>query len=124
MTDFKNNHPFLLQDFSFWQNQKLYFQLMEKFVSNQINGREFHKEFCKMWRIDRDNKSNLKKSFDILNNQELTKLEGFSAPLSRIFVECDVFEPDWSLRDNYSISEEELKNYVKKTLLEMKKRYN
>lgn len=60
MNDFKNNNPFLFQYFSFWQNQKLYFQLMEKFVSEQI---------------DRDNKSNLKELFDTINNQELTQLK-------------------------------------------------
>lgn len=97
---------------------------MEKFVSEQIDGREFDKEFSKMWRIDRDNKSNLKELFDTINNQELTKLEGFSPPLSSLFVECDVFELDSSLRGNSNISEEELRIYVKKTLLEMKKRYN
>lgn len=97
---------------------------MEKFVSEQIDGREFDKKFCKMWRIDRDNKSNLKELFDTINNQELTKLEGFSSPLSSLFGECDVFEPDSSLREDSEISEEELRIYVKKTLLEMKKRYN
>jgi hypothetical protein len=34
-----------------------------------------------------------------------------------------MFEPDPMLREDYEISEDELRDYVEKTLLEMKDRY-
>jgi len=58
-----------------------------------------------------------------INNEKLIESRGFSAIVSRLFTDCDVFEPDPSLRENYKISEIELKNYVKKTLSEIKYRY-
>jgi hypothetical protein len=65
----------------------------------------------------------LKELLDKIEDVELTKLEGFSALISDLFTDCDVFEPDSALREDYEISEEELRNCVKKTLLEMKDRY-
>ena len=43
--------------------------------------------------------------------------------MSRLLTDCDVFEPESGLREDYEISENELKNCVKKTLLEIKYRY-
>ena len=43
--------------------------------------------------------------------------------MSRLFIDCDVFEPDSTLRADFEISEDKLKNRVKKTLLEIKYRY-
>ena len=58
-----------------------------------------------------------------INNEELIESKGFSTIISNLFTDCDVFEPDPSLREDYEISEVELKNRVKKTLLEIKYRY-
>lgn len=118
-----DNENILLENFSYWENRKLYAQVMEKFVTGRMNVIQFEKEFCQMWRIDRDKNYSLKELLDKLENVELTKLEGFSALISDLFTDCDVFEPDSALREDYEISEEELKNCVKKTLLEIKDRY-
>ena len=59
-----------------------------------------------------------------IDNEKLIESKGFSALMSRLFTDCDVFEPDPSLREGYEISEIELKNCVKKTLLEIKYRYS
>ena len=58
-----------------------------------------------------------------INNEKLIELKGFSTIISNLFTDCDVFEPDPNLREDYEISEVELKNRVKKTLLEIKYRY-
>ena len=58
-----------------------------------------------------------------IDNEKLIYSKGFSAIMLRLFTDCDVFEPDPSLRDDYQISEIELKNCVKKTLSEIKYRY-
>mgnify|MGYP001036855663 CR=1 FL=1 len=49
-----------------------------------------------------------------INNEKLVESKGFSTIISNLFTACDVFEPDPSLREDYEISEVELKNYVKK----------
>ena len=55
--------------------------------------------------------------------KKLIESKGFSAIISNLFTDCNVFEPDPSLREDYEISEVKLKNRVKKTLLEIKYRY-
>ena len=58
-----------------------------------------------------------------INNKKLIESKGFSTIISHLFTDCDVFEPDPSLRADYEISEIELKSCVKKTLSEIKYRY-
>lgn len=114
MDYFENNKSLLLENFSYWENRKLYLQLMEKFVNEKIDGTQFEREFFRMCRIDRDRNYSLKEFFDKIEDEKLTELEGFSALISALFTDCDVFEPDSALREDYEISEEELKNCVKK----------
>jgi hypothetical protein len=123
MNYFENKNSLLLENFSYWDSRKLYLQLMEKFVNGRIDGRQFDSEFCRMWRVNRDKNYSLKELLDKIEDVELTKLESFSALISDLFTNCDVFEPDSALREDYEISEEELRNCVKKTLLEMKDPY-
>ena len=92
-------------------------------VTGRIDGTQFDSEFCRMWRVNRDKNYSLKELLDKIEDVELTKLEGFSALISDLFTDCDVFEPDSALREDYEISEEKLRNCVKKTLLEIKDRY-
>lgn len=76
-----------------------------------------------MWRVDRDKNYSLKElldKIDKIEDEKLTELEGFSAIILGLFTDCAVFEPDSALREDYEISEEELRNCVKKTLLEIK----
>lgn len=82
-----------LQTFSYWENRKLYLELMERFVNGIIDGTPFDSEFCQMWRVDRDKNYSLKELLDKIQGVELTKLEGFSALISDLFPDCDVFEP-------------------------------
>ena len=72
-------------------------------VFNSIND----KELSQIWRLDRDKKYSCEEMLEI-DNEKLTELEGFSALISRLFNDCD------QARDNREISENELKNCVKK----------
>jgi len=117
---FEKNQSFLLQYFIYWENRKQYLELMERFSNGKINGTQFDTEFSKMWRLDTDKNYPFKKFLDNINDLELTKLKSFSDLISELFTDCDVFQPDPALRDNYEISEEELRNRVKKTLLQIK----
>lgn len=96
---------------------------MEKFINDKIDARQFEIEFCQMWRVDRDKAYDSEELFHKIKHVNLTKLKGFSALISDLFTDCDIFEPDAALRDDIEISEEELKNCVKKTFLEIKNCY-
>ena len=96
---------------------------MERFINGRIDGTQFDSEFCQMLRVDRDKNQSSKELLDKIKDVELTKFKGFSILISDLFTDCDVFEPNSALREDSEISEEELKNRVKKTFLEMKERY-
>ena len=76
-----------------------------------------------MWEVNRDKKDSLKELLDKIDDVELSKLEDFSDLISNLFTDYDVFDLDSTLREDSEIFEEELRNYVKKTLLEIKDRY-
>ncbi len=65
----------------------------------------------------------MKELLDKIDDVELSKLEDFSDLISNLFTDYDVFDLDFTLREDSEIFEEELRNYVKKTLLEIKDRY-
>ena len=73
------------------------------------------KNFTIIWRLNRDKEYSSEEILKI-NNEKLIESKGFSTIISNLFTDCDVFEPDPSLREDYEISEIELKNCVKKTL--------
>ena len=77
MDYFENNNSLLLENFSYWENRKLYLQLMEKFVNGKIDGTQFDREFCLIWRVDRDKNYSLKELFDKIEDEKLTELKGF-----------------------------------------------
>ena len=111
-----------LSDFSYWENKKLYTQLMEKFINGIIDGQTFEEKFYQIWRLNRDKEYSTEEILKI-NNEKLIELKGFSTVISNLFTDCDVFEPDHNLREDYEILEVELKNRVKKTLLEIEIKY-
>ena len=76
-----------------------------------------------MWKVNRDKNDSLKELLDKIDDVELSKLEDFSDFISNLFTDYDVFDPDSTLREDSEIFEEELRNYLKKTLLEIKDRY-
>tara|TARA_B110000046_G_scaffold91829_1_gene99859 strand:- start:239 stop:619 length:381 start_codon:yes stop_codon:yes gene_type:complete len=113
-------------DFSYWQSKKSYTQLMDEFINGTIDGQKFEEEFYRIWRSDRDKKYSTEELYILnlkINSEKLIESKGFSTIISNLFTDCDVFEPDPNLREDYEISEVELKNCVKKALLEIRYRY-
>ena len=90
---------------------------MKKFVDKKISGTEFSDQFFQMWKSDRD------KTYNLEELVYITEIDGFSSLISDLFLDCELFEADPLLREDYEISEEELRNCVKKTLLEIKDHY-
>lgn len=78
MNYFENNNSLLLENFSYWENRKLYLQLMENCVYERIDGTQFDRKSCRMWRVDRDKNYSLKELLDKIEDDKLTELEGFS----------------------------------------------
>ena len=87
---------------------------MEKFINGMIAGPKFEEEFYQIWILNRDKEYSSEAILKI-NNKKLIESKGFSTIISHLFTDYDVFEPDSSLREDYEISEIELKNCVKKT---------
>jgi hypothetical protein len=95
---------------------------MEKFINGIVDGQKSEEKFYQIWRLNRDKEYSTEEILKI-NNEKLIESKGFSTIISNLFTDCDVFEPDPSLREDYEISEVELKNRVKKALLEIKYLY-
>lgn len=117
------SNSLLIRNFKFWENSKIYIELMQKFVDQKISATEFYHEFFQIWKSDRDKTYNAEELFYIAENVQLTEIDGFSSLISDLFLDCELFEPDPLLREDYEISEEQLRNCVKKTLLQIKDRY-
>lgn len=123
MSHFEESQAVLIENFKYWENKKFYLKLMERFIDEKIDGRQFDSEFCEMWGRDRDRTYSPKELLHIAEHVDLTKFIGFSGLMSKLFTDCDIFQPDPALRDDYEISEEELRNCVKEAFLEMKNGY-
>ena len=95
---------------------------MEKFINGIIGGQKFEEEFYQIWILNHDKEYSSEEILKI-DYEKLIESTGFSTIISQLFTDCDVFESDPSLREDYEIPEIELKNCVKKTLLEIKYRY-
>ena len=109
-----NKDRLLLSDFNYWQGKKLYTQLMEKFINGIIDGQKFEEEFYQIWIEPKEYSS---EEILKIDNEKLIESKGFSTIIPHLFTDCDVFEPDPSLREDYEISEIELKNCVKKKFM-------
>ena len=96
---------------------------MENFLSDTINVQEFDKKFLSIWSLNRDKHKSWEAFIYIVNNFKLSQFQDFLSLTSKLFTDLDVFEPDPLLREDYEIDEDELKNYVKKTLLKIKNNY-
>ena len=113
-----------LENYKFWESYPMYVDLMQAFVDRKITGKKFSDKFFQMWKFNLTKTYSAEKLVWITKNIQLTEIDGFSSLISNLFLDCEVFEDDPLLRDKYAISEEELRDCVKKTLLKIKQRYS
>lgn len=52
------------------------------------------------------------------------KASGFSRLISETFTSCDIFTPDLNSREDYELDEEELRNFARNTIPQIRKFYN
>lgn len=66
----------LIKNFKYWENYKMYLDLMKKFVDKKISGTKFSGQFFQTWRSDRDKTYNSEELVYITENFKLTEIEG------------------------------------------------
>ena len=79
-----------LKSLNYWNNKNNYINLMQKFIE--------------IWRHDRDNK-NLDVVLEEYSILETANVYSFLDLICRLFNECQVFEPNQNLREDYEIGE-------------------
>ena len=93
---------------------------MENFLGNTIDFEEFETEFLNIWSINNDKYESWEEFVFIINNFKLNEFDNFSSLTSRLFEYIDIVEVDKNLRQNYEITEKELKDQIKIILSKMK----
>lgn len=122
--EFETNDSLISERCKYCYNKEAYLYLIEKFVDCRISRIEFERKFLKIWRFDRDKIIDSLKLSHIMKNFESTKLERFSCLISlELFSDLELFQTDRLFKEDYEIDEKELKDSVKKTLLEIKTNY-
>ena len=82
----------LIRNFKYWENYKMYLDLMKKFVDKKISGTEFSDQFFQMWKSDRDKTYNSEELVYITENFKLTEINAFSSFISDLFLD---FYSNW-----------------------------
>lgn len=93
---------------------------MEDFLNNNINFKEFEKEFLKIWSTNNDKNKSWEEFIFIINNFKLNEFDNFSSLTSELFEYIDIVEIDPTFRQDYEITEKELKDRIKIILSKMK----
>lgn len=75
-------------NFKYWENYKMYLDLMKKFVDKNISGTEFSYQLFQMWKSDRDKTYNSEELVYITESFKLTEINGFSSLISDLFLDC------------------------------------
>ena len=110
----------LISDFYDWTCRNNYIKLMEDFLNNKINFKEFDKEFLKIWSTNNDKKKSWEEFIFIINNFKLDEFDNFSSLTSELFEYIDIVEIDSTFKQDYEITEKELKDRIKIILSKMK----
>lgn len=106
----------LISDFYYLNNLDSYIKLIESFLNYQIDVQEFKRNFYQINKLDHDKDCKWKDMPYIINNLKLKQFQGLSLIISKLFTDLDVFEKDHLLREEYEISEEELRYFAKGAL--------
>lgn len=112
-----------IRNFEYLENCNIYIDLMKKFIDKKISGIKFSDQFFQKWKLDRDKTYNSKELVHMTGNFKLIEIDGVSSLIPDLFLDCEFFGADSSLREDYKIFEEKLRNCVGEILLEIKDLY-
>lgn len=98
--------------------------MIKDFVEKRKNGLTFEKKFYQLYDIDLENSRALEKT--IFKSTAFTfqfnfKSKGFLDIISRVFTNCDVFEPRTEKREYYELNEEQFQNCITELFFKMQK---
>jgi len=110
----------LILDFNEWTRRYDYIKLMENFLENTIDFKEFETEFLNIWSANCDKEESWEEFVFIINNFKLNEFDDFSALTSKLFEYIDIVEIDQNFKQDYEITEKELKDRIKIILSKMK----
>ena len=110
----------LILDFNEWTRRYDYIKLMENFLENTIDFKEFETEFLNIWSANCDKEKSWEEFVFIINNFKLNEFDDFSALTSKLFEYIDIVEIDQNFKQDYEITEKELKDRIKIILSKMK----
>jgi hypothetical protein len=115
-----SDYRIMLEDNIFWQSRDQYLTIIEEFLTEKLDGREFSNEFCSLrsdnLRTKRVQEENLKTKTDF---QFTSKSIGFSELIDYLFSAVEIFDSnlkDWE-SSIYGLSELGLKTYIQNEIL-------
>ena len=117
--DFLELHQYSIMMISHlhWENREQYFELIEELLNGEIGFLKLRKKH----RAVNDAVERLEAELILFEPDDRAK--GFDDLIDEIIMLFDRYCPDPSIREDYEFSEQELKNLIKKILIEMKNRY-
>lgn len=116
------DYQVLLEDHVFWESRNLYYFLMMDFLNENIETAEFCYSFFERCRKDQTLTEKLENDLEQLEKLSSDiRSQNFSTFITDLLSDCEVFEPDSTLREDSQISEEELKDSVKQAVCQMQK---
>ena len=107
------NYKVRLENQKYWENRQNYLSVISDFLNGITTAEDFTDEFLYLWKKDRDRDVN-KMNFELD-----TISEEFSSLIGKIFICCEIFEPESKEEDEYD--EKWLKNSIKEIFYEIQK---
>lgn len=116
------NYKVILLDHFKWQQKDHYFLLLTHFLDKKIDIDEYIEQLFKLEQETQNLVEELKLDFEKLKKFEPNlSSKKFSKFIEELCSDCRIFEPNSDLRDDFDISEKQLRNGVKKIFLEIQK---
>lgn len=129
MNDRENEYLLIMMNF--WDNKNFYIKLMEKFVEEDGDCRDFKNQYCEKWNRDHDRNFYTERTMEVLDkvsflmiNIDLSTLNGFYELLAKLFNDTIAFEPDPAIGIKRGTSEKKLRKSIEKTLKKIKRSYS
>jgi len=110
----------LILDFHYFNNLDSYIELITKFLNEKINVDEFETKFYKLRDFDCEKTCEWQDMLYIIDNLKLKQFQGISTIIDKLFTDLDVCEPDLLFREDYQISEQELRNFAEDALSKLR----
>lgn len=103
-----------------WEQKHRYFLLITNFLDKKIDTDQYIDQLFKLEHETQNRAEELKLDFEKLKEFKPNSVsEGFSKFIEELCSDCRIFEPDPDLRDDFEISEKQLRNGVKKIFLQI-----